>query len=84
MSTRLQVLMDDEELREIREIARRQHMTVAVWVRQALRTARRDEPRTAARQKLNAIRKAAEHQFPTADIGQMLAEIRAGYLADNG
>lgn len=29
MSKRLQVLMDEEELREIKEIARRKHMSVA-------------------------------------------------------
>ena len=37
MSKRLQVILDDAELREIQRIARRQRLTVAEWVRQALR-----------------------------------------------
>jgi hypothetical protein len=80
MSTRLQVLLDEAEMREIREVAARQHMTVAEWVRQALRAARRREPRIAAERKLDALRKASEHAFPTADIDTMLEEIRRGYL----
>lgn len=79
MSKRLQVLVDESELHEIQEAARHQHMTVAEWVRQALRTARRRQPRIVARQKLETIRAAAEFQFPTADIERMLAEIEQGY-----
>jgi hypothetical protein len=44
MSIRLQVVMDEEELREIQDIARRQRMTVSEWVRTVLRGARRVEP----------------------------------------
>ncbi len=44
MTQRLQVPLDDAELAEIKRIARRHHMTVAAWVREALRAARRDEP----------------------------------------
>ena len=40
MTKRLQVLLDDEELREIQELARRRHQTTAAWVRDALRVAR--------------------------------------------
>lgn len=54
-------------------------MTVAEWVRQALRAARRNQPRTGANAKLEAIRAASQHSFPTADIDQMLAEIERGY-----
>ena len=80
MSTRLQVLLDDNDLSEIRRIAKRQRMTVAEWVRQALRHARRDEPAIDPRKKLAAVRAAARGAFPTADIDQMLAEIEGGYL----
>jgi hypothetical protein len=55
-------------------------MTVAEWVRQVLRAARRRAPRTNSRKKIEAIRAAARHSFPTADIDQMLAEIESGYL----
>lgn len=80
MSKRLQVLLDEAELREIRRIARAQRMTVAEWVRQALRAARQREPRSDVERKLEGIRAAARHGFPTADIDQMLAEIERGYL----
>ena len=41
MSKRLQVLLDEPEWREIQKAARAERKTVAEWVRQALRTARR-------------------------------------------
>lgn len=58
-------------------------MTVAEWVRQALRRARRDEPVIDPRRKLAALREAARGSYPTADIGQMLTEIEGGYLTDD-
>ena len=82
MSERLQVLLDESEFAEIRRIARRHRMTVAEWVRQALRAARRDEPATAPRRKLAVVRESALGTYPTADIGAMLAEIEHGYLGD--
>lgn len=81
MTTRLQVLIDDDELKEIRLVAKRHRMTVAEWVRQALRNARQDEPLTDARRKLAAVREAARGEYPTADMPQMLKEIEGGYLA---
>ncbi len=79
MSKRLQVLLEEEELQEIRRLARRQKMTVAEWVRQTLRSARRSAPRNDAGKKLDVVRAAAEHSFPTADIGEMLRQIERGY-----
>lgn len=84
MSKRLQVLFEESELDEVRRVAERHHMTVAEWVRQALRAARRQEPKRAAQEKLDAIRRAAEHDFPSGDIDQMLAEIERGYLEGPG
>ncbi|MCY4113322.1 MAG: ribbon-helix-helix protein, CopG family [Chloroflexi bacterium] len=78
MSKRLQVLLDEEEYREIQRVARRQRVTVAEWVRQALRQARSDDAGTIDA-KLRAIAKASRHSFPTADIEDMLEEIEAGY-----
>jgi len=77
------VLLDDEEIAEIRRVAKRHRMTVAEWVRQALRRARRDEPVIDPRRKLAALREAARGSYPTADIGQMLTEIEGGYLTDD-
>ena len=67
-------------MREIQRSARRHRMTVAEWVRQALRVARRSEPRSDAGKKLQVVRAAAEHNFPTADIDEMLRQIEHGYL----
>jgi hypothetical protein len=82
MSRRLQVLLDEAEYREIQKIARRQRMTVSEWVRQTLRRGRRTEPLADAERKLDAVRAAARHAFPTADIDAMLGEIERGYLGD--
>ena len=79
MSKRLQVLLDDAELADVRRAARRQRLSTAAWVRQALRAARRTEPSGDSRKKLAAVRAAAQNAFPTAEIGDMLAEIERGY-----
>ena len=79
---RLQVLMDDDELRDIQRIARRERVTTAQWVRQRLREARERQARPDIAAKLGAIQTAYRHQGPTADIEQMLAEIEHGYVAD--
>jgi hypothetical protein len=83
MSKRLQVIFQDKELAEIQQSARRQQMTTAEWVRQALRAARRAEPRVTSRKKLDVVRAAARHAFPAPKVEQMLAEIERGYLADS-
>ena len=77
MSKRLQVILDEEEYKEIQGVARRQRVTLAEWVRQALRQARNDHPGT-AEAKLRVIADASRHEFPTADIEVMLREIEAG------
>jgi Xaa-Pro aminopeptidase len=79
MSKRLQIVLDDRELREIRQAARRSGLTVSEWARQAMRQARRSSTDRDPARKLAAIRVAARHSFPTADIRQMLAEIESGY-----
>lgn len=75
---RLQVILADAEMEEIREMATRECMTVSEWVRQVLRKARSEAPRSDADPKIAAVRSAARHSFPTADIGRMLAEIETG------
>ena len=74
---RLQVMLDEEEYREIQLCALGQRTTVSEWVRQALRSARDNQPRS-SEAKLRAIADAYSHQFPTADIDDMLREIEAG------
>ncbi|MBM4409130.1 MAG: antitoxin [Chloroflexi bacterium] len=78
MTRRLQVLLDDDELDDIRAAARAQKLTVAEWVRGALRGARR-EPTATAERKLAALRQGTRYEFPTGDIEAMLGEIEQGY-----
>ncbi len=79
MSKRLQVILDDKEMREIQRVAKHEQMTVAEWVRQALRSARRKVPTTDTNKKLRVVHTAAQHSFPTGEIDQILREIDQGY-----
>jgi hypothetical protein len=79
MSKRLQVVLDDAELAEIRRSADAEGVTVSEWVRQVLRRARRDTPRQDAQRRLAAVESAMSHSFPTGDVDQMLREIEQGY-----
>ena len=81
MSQRLQVLLDEAELRAVHEAAAREGIPVSEWVRRALRDARRRAPRGDLDEKVRAIRAAAGYSFPTPDIDEMLGEIERGYLA---
>ncbi|MGA2414586.1 MAG: ribbon-helix-helix protein, CopG family [Candidatus Sulfotelmatobacter sp.] len=81
MAKRLQVILQDPEYREIKRMARARHMSLAEWVRQALQHARSQQPWGGVEKKLEAIRAAARHESPTADIDTMLAEIESGYLS---
>ena len=74
------MVLDEAELHEIRRAARRDRLTVSEWVRRCLREARRRQPARDADRKVQAIRAAARHEFPTADIVRMLAEIESGYV----
>lgn len=82
MSKRLQVILEDEEYREIRSVARRARLSVSEWVRQALRAARREVSGGDPGRKLEAVRAAVAYEFPTADMDRMLREIEAGYGGD--
>lgn len=79
MSTRLQIVMDQDELEAIREAANARGMTVSEYVRETLREARRKVASGDTERKLAAIRAADRHAYPTADIDQMLGEIERGY-----
>lgn len=83
MSKRLQVLLEESEFAEIRRLAKRGNLTVAEWVREALRSARRTRPAKDAARKLAAVREAAKLDYPTSDIHTMLAEIERGYGVDD-
>jgi len=84
MTKRLQVLLDDADLRTIQRLAKRERQTTAEWVRQRLRegVANAARPDTATR--LAAIHAAyrRESQAPVPEIDEMLAEIERGYHSD--
>jgi len=81
MSKRLQVLLDERDLEEIRGLAERERLTVADWVRRALDEAKRRRPSGDAARKVASIRAAVRHGFPAGDIDSMLAEINRGAAA---
>ncbi|HUO85569.1 MAG TPA: antitoxin [Thermoanaerobaculia bacterium] len=82
MSKRLQVILEDAEMREIQRAARQKRQTVAEWVRHALRQARRIEPAGDPARKIAAIRRAAsDFRFPAGEIDEMLEQIEAGSRA---
>jgi hypothetical protein len=83
MSKRLQVLLEDREFREIQRIAQSRRMTVAEWVRQALRAASRREPLGDTGKKLEVIRTAGRHAFPIGEVGQVLEEIERGHVGES-
>lgn len=78
MPKRLHLLVDEEELQEIRKVAQARGMTVAEWVRNAIREERRRDLGLSPERRLAVVRAAAKHRFPTADVEQMLAEIERG------
>lgn len=82
MSKRLQVLVDEPELRRLKNAARAEGMTLSEWVRQTLRRGLRARPGASPDRKLAAVRAASRHRFPTADVDRMLAEIERGYGAE--
>jgi len=59
-------------------------MTVAAWVRETLRAARRREPLGDTSAKIAAVRAGASHAFPTGEIDEMLADIDRGYQGRPG
>jgi hypothetical protein len=79
MSKRLQVLLEEEELRAVRRAARLARVSVAEWVRATLRAGREAAPSSAPDRKLDVVRAAARHAFPVGPIGALLAEIESGY-----
>lgn len=79
MSKRLQVLLDEAELRDLRGVAQREGVPLSVWVRRVLREARRSQPKGEVDSKIKAVRSSLEHEFPVTDIDEMLAEIERGY-----
>jgi hypothetical protein len=84
MSKRLQVVVDEAELRAFERAAHRRGLTLSEWVRQQLRAGEREHATVGPDRKLAAVRAAARHTFPTGDVAGVLAEIERGYQQDVG
>jgi hypothetical protein len=84
VTKRLQVLLDDAELRTIQRLARRDKLTTAEWVRRRLREGAASSARPDTASRLAAIHAAYRHESgrPAPKIDQMLDEIERGYLSD--
>ena len=80
MSNRLQVIIGDDELREIRALVLREKVSVAERVRRALRGACKTQPRIDARRVLEESFAAGERLFTDAEVFQ---EILKRYVAIN-
>lgn len=79
MSKRLQVILSDKEYEELQLVSSAEGVTLSEWVRGAIRKLRRDRSLLGADGKLDAIRVAMHHDFPSGEIDAMLGEIEAGY-----
>lgn len=79
MSKRLNVVLDENEYRELKQAARRRGLTLSEWVRQSLSDIRARETTVDPGVKLSVVRAAVEHEYPTADIDRMIREIEQGY-----
>ena len=82
MATRLQVLLDDAELRSIQRLARQERLSTAEWVRRRLREGIAAGTPSDTESKVAAIDAAYRLRAPTAQIAQMLDEIERGYRMD--
>ena len=72
------VSLDDEEYAHLEHIATHRKITVEQWIEEIIRRDMADYRRRSASIQ-RAIEEAANHNFPTADIEQMLKEIESGY-----
>lgn len=84
MSKRLQVLIGEADWRELQRTARAHRVTVAEWVRRALRGAGRRQSSGDVDRKIAALAAASKYEFPSGDIDQMNADIARGYVEESG
>jgi len=78
MSTRLQVVMDADEVRELQRLARAEGLTVSEWVRRVLRRAAARRTGPTPERRLEAMERALKCGHPSGSIDEMLDEIERG------
>ncbi len=78
------MVVKDDELEDYERTAQALGLTTSEWVRQSLRSAKREVSTGDVERKLAAIRKAASYEFQgrEVDIDTLLAETEAGRLAE--
>ena len=76
----MQILLDDDELREVKKLAMQEKLTVSAWVRRAIQHEKKERPGTAAREKLLIIQNSSKYDFPTGEYKDIAADIDSGYL----
>jgi hypothetical protein len=75
MPKTLQITLNNSEYLSLSRAACERHVSMAELVREALGLSQTRPGQKSVRQKLEAIRAAAKHSYPTGDIREMLAEI---------
>lgn len=78
MSTRLQIVVQEEEARRYRRCAEREGLSMSEWARRALQRAERQQEGPTPQEKLRALEEALKCEHPTGKIEQILAEIERG------
>ena len=76
---RLQVVVGEDEFAMIQQSAKAHRQTVSEWVRNALHAAQKEYPTVDAGRKVQVVREAVSHNYPTTDMDGMLNEIERGY-----
>lgn len=78
MSKRLQILLPNDEFKDLQRVSRRLKRSVADFVREGIRARLAAEERVPPERRIARILAFAKHAAPTCDIDQMLAEIESG------
>ncbi|MGI9117030.1 MAG: plasmid mobilization protein [Gaiellales bacterium] len=83
MSTRLQIIVDDEEAELLRACARAEGVNLSEWIRRAMAMARKAQGPRTPEEKLAALRRLShmpeEERAPAPPIEDMLREVNARY-----
>ncbi len=78
MSKRLQVLIPEEEFRELHKVSKSQNKSVADWVRESIHIRLQANKPETPEKRLARLLKFARFSGPSGDIKQILSEIEKG------
>jgi hypothetical protein len=80
MSKRLQVILADDEYKEIKELSYSTNKNIAEWVREGLHFFIKFQKPEPKEKRIAKILKYAKYTGPTGNIKSILKEIEKGYL----